>query len=76
MLLAGSVEIAGVHQPILGPFPQMTVALNFIFLLYNQEEISRQSVSSMTYITNKHQLNLVLTAHLMLCHLPEVTIFH
>ena len=67
MLLNRSVVVtaAGIHHPIFGPFPRMTVALNFIFLLSNQEEISSHFVSLMAYTTNKHLSNLVLTAHLI-----------
>ena len=63
--LDGSVGVAGVHLPALGPFLRMIVAPNFTFLLSSQDEISFWSVSSMTYITSKHLLHLIVTVHLI-----------
>ena len=65
--LDGSVGVAGVHLPALGPFLRMIVAPNFTFLLSSQDKVSFRSVSSMTYITSKH---LTLNSH---CSFNSIT---
>ena len=63
MLLDESVEVTGVHHPILGPFPQMTVVPNFTFLLSNQEEISSQSVPQWHIASYHHQISIKCSIH-------------